>query len=625
MKPNTITQRLSAALPIIRDICNISGVPAASIGVIHKGQTIYLENIGYRNVADQLSPTADTLYGLGSLTKGFVAASLAQLLLQHPSVTWTTPLQDIWPEYHPQQPGLNGDVSLVDFLSHRTGLSGDMSVALQGDMEFLLQPSEVAPTVSQLDVAAPLRQSWLYNNWGYSVAGTIIEKLSGKPAHQYIRESILLPLGLFNTTMRPILDQHTDFADAYTALENATTYCLPRNFPFLGSLFETAGGMYSTINDMLKYCQALLQSQIDPRYSPLSNLDMLFQGHIPLDTSVESYGSYGMGWIETHLPGVVGLQGDNAELFPWDELPYINRPQEPTKSIRTFYHQGAGIGYYSAIYLFPETETGFVVLTNSMPLNDAADWIAQVIAAAIHGLESSEDYVELAKESRRRKVGKVATMMAELEKTRKKFHDVIPRPVAAYCGDYYNALGNFYVHIEQRKDNSGVLEVLFQGKDTQRYELRHLNDDIFEWALSYDEQARRARFTAWEQSYFNVAFQFNTEGNAIALKWGGGQLIFTDRFLVLAFNEWRVAALKPPASLTPQFAAMTGIEEEDLAMEGNFIESTNGRKQPWKDFIHEACQSEHIVPVLENDLYCNICGKMKDDKGNCGCTGFLTA
>lgn len=85
------------------------------------------------------------------------------------------------------------------------------------------------------------------------------------------------------------------------------------------------------------------------------------------------------------------------------------------------------------------------------------------------------------------------------------------------------------------------------------------------------------------------------------------------------------SALKSPASLTPQFAAMTGIEDEDLAMEGNFIESTNGRKQPWKDFIHEACQSEHTVPVLENDLYCNICGKMKDDKGNCGCTGFLTA
>ncbi len=525
MEPDTIKQRLTAALPIIRNICDISGVPGASIGVIHEGKTIYIRSIGYRNVADQIPPTEDTLYGLGSLTKGFVAASLAQLLHEHPSVTWTTPLQDIWPEYRPRQPELDGRANLVDFLSHRTGLSGDMSVAVQGDMEFLLPPSQVALTVSQLEMAAPFRHSWLYNNWGYSVAGEIIERLSGKPAHQYIRESILEPLGLSNTTTRPIYDRDADFADAYAALEDAATHRLPSASPFLGSLFESAGGMYSTINDMLKYCQALLRWQISPQSSPLKNLEMLFKGHIPLNDSKESYGSYGMGWIETHLPGVVGLQGDNAELFQWDELPYIGRSGDPRKSIRTLYHQGAGLGYYSAIYLFPETESGFLVLTNSMPLNDAADWIAQVIAAALHGFETNADYVELAKESRRRKVGNVAAMTAELEITRKKHHSAIPQPVKAYCGDYYNALGNFYVHIQQREPSSGVLDLVFQGIYTQTYELRHLHGDIFEWALNYDEQARRARFTVWEEDYFKVAFRFNAGGDAIALEWGGGQLM----------------------------------------------------------------------------------------------------
>ncbi|KAM3478109.1 hypothetical protein MY8738_006094 [Beauveria namnaoensis] len=523
IKSDAIVQRLKAALPIIRKICEISGVPAASIGVIHRGQSIYVENIGHRNVEAQLSPTADTLYGLGSLTKGFVAASLAQLLHNHPTVTWTTPLQDIWPEYRPQQPQLKGNVCLLDFLSHRTGLSGDMSVALQGDMEFILPPSEVAPIVSRLDVAAPFRQSWLYNNWGYSVAGKVIEKLSGKPAHEYIRESILMPLGLSNTTLRPVFDEHIDFADAYAALEDASTQCFPKKFPFLGSLFETAGGMYSTVNDMLKYCRALLQSRIDPQSTPLGNLEMLFQGHIPLDQSMESYGSYGMGWIETHLPGVLGLQGDNAELFRWDELPYISDPRDPSKTVLTLYHQGASLGYYSAIYLFPETESGFVVLTNSMPLSDAADWIAQIIAAALHGFETSADYIKLANEARRRKVGNVAAMMAEIEKTREEHPGDLPRPLDAYCGDYYNALGNFYVRVKQHKVKPGVLELCFQGKATQEYELRHLHGDIFEWALTYDEQARRARFTTWEQSYFLVKFLPNGTSNIVALEWGSSR------------------------------------------------------------------------------------------------------
>ncbi|KAG8423086.1 hypothetical protein J3458_000006 [Metarhizium acridum] len=96
-----------------------------------------------------------------------------------------------------------------------------MSIALQGDLEFILAPSDTLPAVSRLDTVDPSCKSWVYNNWGYSVAGSVIEKLSGKPAYQYIRETILDQPGLANTTTRPILDQDSDFAEAYSALENA--------------------------------------------------------------------------------------------------------------------------------------------------------------------------------------------------------------------------------------------------------------------------------------------------------------------------------------------------------------------------------------------------------------------
>ncbi|KID61328.1 beta-lactamase-domain-containing protein, partial [Metarhizium hybridum] len=99
------------------------------------------------------------MYGIGSLTKGFVAASLAQLIGRHTGVTWTSPIQDILPEYQPEQSDLDGKVALVDFLLHRTGLSGDMSIALQGDLEFMLAPSDTLPAVSRLNTVAPFRKS----------------------------------------------------------------------------------------------------------------------------------------------------------------------------------------------------------------------------------------------------------------------------------------------------------------------------------------------------------------------------------------------------------------------------------------------------------------------------------
>ncbi|KAK7402981.1 hypothetical protein QQX98_011257 [Neonectria punicea] len=352
-----------------------------------------------------------------------------------------SPLQSVIPEYKPKDSRLDSNVAVADFLSHRTGLSGDMSIGMQGDLEFLLPPSELVTAVSDLDTVAPLRRQYMYNNWGYSVAGGIIERLSQKPFHEYLREALLDPLNLTNTTSRPVLDDSADFAEAYTALRDSRFYPLPRALPFKKSIFESAGGIYSTVNDLLNK-------------------------QIPFDNSKDDSPFYGFGWIGTQIPGNVGLQGDNAELFTWDELPTLGIDSPP---MFTYYHQGAAIGYYSALFTFPATRSAVVVLTNSMPLNDAADWIAQ-----------------LAKEARRRKLSNVASMKSKLEDI-KRHHPSTPRDLATYTGTYINDIRNFYIVVRQYPAEPDCLELLFQGRDMQVYELRHLRDDTFEWALDYDE------------------------------------------------------------------------------------------------------------------------------------------
>lgn len=120
-----------------------------------------------------------------------------------------SPIQDILPEFKPNNPDLDGTVSVADFLSHRTGLLGDVSVANQGDLDFLLPPAELLPTVANLETVAPFRQNWIYNNWGYSMAGTIIERLTKKPFYDYIKDVVVDPLGLHITTTRPLRQYHS--------------------------------------------------------------------------------------------------------------------------------------------------------------------------------------------------------------------------------------------------------------------------------------------------------------------------------------------------------------------------------------------------------------------------------
>lgn len=81
-------------------------------------------------------------------------------------------------------------------------------------------------------------------------------------------------------------------------------------------------------------------------------------------------------------------------LNPWlTKMPIIN-----TSRI-ALYHQGNLPGATSAVYLFPETRSGIVVLGNGYGLSDAPDWIAQLIIEALFETESKTDYVALAREA----------------------------------------------------------------------------------------------------------------------------------------------------------------------------------------------------------------------------------
>lgn len=508
----------------VRPICDISGVAGMSVGVMHHGKVIYRDNLGLRNANGEVVPDSQTIYSIGSLTKAFSAAAIANLLEGHDGIDFDTPVDQILPEYEPQDERLRGQVSLGDFLSHRSGLLGDMSFVLQGQLEFLLPPDQLLPTLSRLETIAPIRRAWSYNNWGYSVASAVIEKLSGKSYTSYINETLIQPLDLKNTTSQPAYGPGDNFADAHISLCNAKPLPFEKSFFFKDSLFEAAGGIYSNVDDMLSWSKAVLTAEKEPSGGPLRHVSTIISNQIPLDNPSHDFRFYGMGWIRTQLPGVVGLQGDNPELFAIKELPILGAGAAP---MMTYYHQGSAPGYYSALFLFPETESAVVVLTNSIPLNDAADWIAQVYISALFDFPDPADYVGLARESRKRKLDKFDRVLTTFEQIRREHPGEKPvHSLDTYAGSYFNDAGNFYIEVRQHPHVKTSLELRFQGRDSQRYELRHLYADVFEWAMTCDESARHARYPILSPEYFEVHFQFEADHERPAsLTWAAIELL----------------------------------------------------------------------------------------------------
>lgn len=201
-------------------------------------------------------PNSGTIYSVGSLTKAFTAAAVARLFADDEKYSWSTPVDNILYDFTPKDGHLRGLLSVGDLFSQRSGLFGDMSIALQGDSEFLIPPEDTLHAVSDLDTIASFREEWSYNNWGYSIAGLVIEKMSKLRFSDYLRESIPKPLNLTSTTTFPT-DCEDNFADAYYSLRDASLYPSTRRFPsFKDSIFEAAGG--STRTSMTFYAGGML-------------------------------------------------------------------------------------------------------------------------------------------------------------------------------------------------------------------------------------------------------------------------------------------------------------------------------------------------------------------------------
>ncbi|KAK0636140.1 beta-lactamase/transpeptidase-like protein [Bombardia bombarda] len=535
-RSETVDERLHRVTDrSVLPICEISGVAGMSVGILHRGKVIFRENLGLRKAGGDVAPDSTTIYNIGSLTKAFSAVALTNLLDEHPNITLDTPVDEILPDYVPRDERLRSQVSLGDFLSHCSGLLGDMSYAVQGQFECLLPKSQLLPTVSRLPTMAPLRREWSYNNWGYAIAGAVIEKLSGESYATFLEKSVLRPLGLEHTTSQPNFGPDDNFADAHISLCNATALPISRRYFFKDTFFEPAGGIYSSVNDMMKWAKAVLSADRASSQGPLRHIPALISNQIPLDQPSREFRFYGMGWIRTQLPGVVGLQGDNPEFIPIEELPILG---SGAPAMTIYYHQGSAPGYYSALFLFPETESAIVVLTNSIPLNDAADWIAQTYISALFDFPNPADYVALAKESRNQKVADFDQIQLTLNKTRRHHQGEVPRlPLASYAGSYANDGDDFLVDIRQHPQINTSLLLRFQGKETQAYELRHLRGDAFEWGLTCEESAQHARLPILDPKYYEVHFEF--ESNAP----DGGQ---------------------SPTSLT--WAAITGVIPDGLRM-----------------------------------------------------------
>ncbi|KAF5020178.1 hypothetical protein F66182_7818 [Fusarium sp. NRRL 66182] len=517
-----VLERLNRASDKIDDICRSSGVPGASIGVVHNGHQIHTHSYGYRDVAKGSPTTSQSVFGIGSLTKSFVAAALAQLVDQE-MILWDTPVRDVLPEFHHRNPIIEETLTVADILSHRSGLAGlgDMNLAFQGDGDMLLPKSSLYHLVEQFPTLFPLRSDWNYLVWGYSLAGEIIEKLTGTDVPTYVQEHVLTPLGLNASTFDPDSVDPDRLAEPYAGLSDGTAFRLNKRQVFKDTFFEASGGMYSNLDDLIKWSKALLQEmkpETKSKHETIKQIESLISNHAPIANPSLRERSYAYGWARTQLPNVVGFIGDNVDL--WEDVrdhPLLGSQDQPLFMI---YHQGSTVGYYTFVALFPDTQSAVVVLINSIAISDAADWIARLMIQALFDLHDGQDYVALSKEGNRRAIKEFEVLAEKISAKRYTCQDMPLSDLRSFIGRYQHTDRPFHIDILAHPSNDSKLIFQFQGLKDQTYELRHLCGYEFEWALTHDESKKRGRYNNAELEAYLFKFNMSEDGDtAVSFSW----------------------------------------------------------------------------------------------------------
>ncbi len=340
-RPNKMERYLQAA----QDVWGFQG----SALVAYDGRVILSRGYGKANYAFEEPNTPETKFFIGSITKQFTATAI-MLLEERGRLDVDDPISKYLPDY--PEPAAD-KITIRHLLTHTSGVPNYTEVP-----EVLLRrTSRIAPSeLLSLFENEPLEfepgTDFHYSNSGYIILGAIIEKVSGQSYEAFLHHELLKPVGMLNTGYARREAGVPDRADGYTLDDRrAPIDALPIDF----SILHTAGALYSTVADMLKWDIALRNQQIITRET--------FERMI-----TPYWNNYGFGWVIDTLYGRLHtyhggfLDGFNCTFERWvnDKLCVIVFSNEDAAPVKKMARALAAIAF-NRPYMFPVRKTAIEV------------------------------------------------------------------------------------------------------------------------------------------------------------------------------------------------------------------------------------------------------------------------
>lgn len=228
---------------------NFSGV----VLVAKNGKPIYREAFGFANLADSIPNKVDTKFNLASMNKMFTGLAVMQLV-----ESGKISLYDKVGKYLLEYPNKSvaDSVTVHQLLTHTSGMVFFWEELDKLPKDKFKTVNDYLPLFVNQKLSFPPGTKFSYSNSAYMVLGLIIEKVTGENYFDYVKNHIFYPINMLSTDAYELDNVVHNMATGYTmSVEIPGQW---KNNIFSNVVKGTpAGGGYSTVDDLLKFANAL--------------------------------------------------------------------------------------------------------------------------------------------------------------------------------------------------------------------------------------------------------------------------------------------------------------------------------------------------------------------------------
>jgi len=309
-------------------------VTGTSIAIVDNGEIVYATGYGFSDLENDKKAGANTIYGIGSMTKTFTALSVMQLQEQE-KLKVTNSIKDYLVDLDIENPFNDGNqIYINDILSHTSGLPSDL---LNGF--FVDNPPSISWVIKKLNkqrMISPRQYTWAYSNVGYGLLGELISRVSGVTYGEYLKQNIFTPLNMTSSSI------------GYKLSNTSKTYDGKKQIKEPSIRDVAAGFMSSNVIDMSNFITMLIgdgsfntKQIISPNSLAEMERDQL--------TNVLLASPFAYGYA----------------LFS-DSIKIKNIKKNDSTVVSLIGHGGDTDAFHADFEYIPELKVGAVILTNSV-------------------------------------------------------------------------------------------------------------------------------------------------------------------------------------------------------------------------------------------------------------------